>query len=82
VVAGLHILLERLRPGILVLWANDGKINHTDSMRCIELMGKEVLPALREIGDELDLPGPFEAGLPVTRPATPPKELRTALRGI
>ncbi|MCU1374296.1 MAG: hypothetical protein JWO68_1582 [Actinomycetia bacterium] len=79
VVAGLRVLLERLRPGILVLWANDGKISHEDSVRCIELLGQEVLPRLREIADELGLPGPFEAGLPVNRPTVVPPELRLAL---
>ena len=29
-------------------------------MRCLELMDSDVLPALREIGEELELPGPFE----------------------
>jgi alkanesulfonate monooxygenase SsuD/methylene tetrahydromethanopterin reductase-like flavin-dependent oxidoreductase (luciferase family) len=76
VVAGLRTLMERLRPGILVLWANDGKISHEDSKRCIELLGQEVLPAVRQIADELGLPGPFEAGLPVRLPDEPPRELR------
>jgi hypothetical protein len=76
VVAGLRVLMERLRPGILVLWANDGKISHEDSVRCIELLGKEVLPAVREIAAELGLPGPFEAGLTPELPTTVPRELR------
>ena len=29
-------------------------------MRCLELMGQEVLPALREIGEELELTDPFQ----------------------
>ena len=29
-------------------------------MRCLELMGQEVLPALKEIGEELELPDPFQ----------------------
>ena len=53
--------LELLRPGILGVWSNDGTIGHEDSMRCLKLMKDEVIPALREIGKELDLPGPFEA---------------------
>ncbi|HJU29248.1 MAG TPA: LLM class flavin-dependent oxidoreductase, partial [Candidatus Binataceae bacterium] len=52
--------LEILRPGILGMWTNDGTISHKDTMRCLELMKQEVLPAVREMGKELDLPSPFE----------------------
>jgi hypothetical protein len=34
--------------GHLFLWSHDGYMTHEDTVRCIELMGKEVLPALRE----------------------------------
>ncbi len=60
VIAQLREVLANVRPGILGVWTNDGSISHGDTMRCLELLGQEVLPALREIGDELDLPGPFE----------------------
>ncbi len=60
VIAQLREVLASVRPGILGVWTNDGSISHGDTMRCLELMGQEVLPALREIGDELELPGPFE----------------------
>jgi hypothetical protein len=30
------------------MWAHDGHMTHDDTVRCIELLGKEVLPALRE----------------------------------
>jgi alkanesulfonate monooxygenase SsuD/methylene tetrahydromethanopterin reductase-like flavin-dependent oxidoreductase (luciferase family) len=82
VIAGLRTLMERLRFGNLVIWANDGKIGHADSVRCIELLGQEVLPAVREIADELELPGPFEAGLGVRLPETPPAALRTAMPSV
>jgi hypothetical protein len=49
-----------MRPGILAVWTNDGSISHQDTMRCLELMGEEVLPALREIGEELELTDPFQ----------------------
>ncbi len=52
--------LELLRPGILGVWSNDGTIGHQDSMRCLQLMKEEVLPAVAEIGKELGLLGPFE----------------------
>jgi hypothetical protein len=42
------------------MWTNDGTISHQDTMRCLQLMKDEVLPAVRELGRELDLPGPFE----------------------
>lgn len=53
-------VLTELRPGILGIWTNDGTISHKDTMRCLQLMEKEVLPALKEMGKELNLPGPFE----------------------
>jgi hypothetical protein len=53
--------LELLRPGILGVWSNDGSIGHKDSMRSLQLMKEEVIPAVREIAKGLDLPGPFEA---------------------
>ena len=52
--------LEVFRPGILGMWTNDGTIGHDDTMRCLQLMKQEVLPAVREMGNELGLPGPFE----------------------
>ena len=53
-------VLSALRPGILGVWTNDGTISHKDTMRCLQLMEKDVLPALKEMGKELDLQGPFE----------------------
>ena len=35
-------------------------MNHDDAMRSLRLMGQEVIPAVKEIADELELPGPFE----------------------
>ena len=60
VISQLREVLAQMRPGILAVWTNDGTINHEDSMRCLELMGQEVLPALREIGEELELTDPFQ----------------------
>ena len=62
----MRVLIEETRPGILALWGNDGHVSHEDSKRCIELLGNEVLPALREIGDELGLRDPFEASAPLS----------------
>ena len=35
-------------------------MDHDDAMRSLRLMGEEVIPAVREIGEELGLKGPFE----------------------
>ena len=75
VIASLRTILEDTRPSILALWGNDGKVNHDDSMDCIRLMGQEVMPALREIGDELGLNSPFDLDTPVSLAQTPPGEL-------
>ena len=56
----LREVLTNIRPGILGVWTNDGSTSHKDTMRCLELMGQEVLPALREIGEELELTDPFQ----------------------
>jgi alkanesulfonate monooxygenase SsuD/methylene tetrahydromethanopterin reductase-like flavin-dependent oxidoreductase (luciferase family) len=66
VIAKLRHVLEETRPGILALWANDGFMSQADSMTCIRLMGEEVLPALRETAQALDLRDPFEAASPVS----------------
>ncbi len=66
VVKKLRIIMEATRPGIFAFWANDGSVSHQDSLTCIRLLGQEVIPAVREIADELDLKGPFEADAPVS----------------
>jgi alkanesulfonate monooxygenase SsuD/methylene tetrahydromethanopterin reductase-like flavin-dependent oxidoreductase (luciferase family) len=53
-------ILETLRPGVLIFWDGDGAMSHADQMRSLKLMGEEVLPAVREMGDELRLLSPFE----------------------
>ena len=58
----------------MALWGNDGGVSHEDSMRCIELLGKEVMPALRDWGQELGLKSPFEVESPVSLAATPEEE--------
>ena len=49
----------------MAVWAQDGKVPQKDQMRCIELLGKEVFPQVREWAKELDLKSPFEANAPV-----------------
>ena len=58
--------LEATRPSILFLWGNDGKVPHEDAMRCIQLLGEEVIPAVREIGEELGIHDPFDLDSPVS----------------
>ena len=60
VIKKLRDVLSVLRPGILGVWTNDGSISHADTMRCLTLMGQEVLPALRDIGQDLELTDPFQ----------------------
>jgi alkanesulfonate monooxygenase SsuD/methylene tetrahydromethanopterin reductase-like flavin-dependent oxidoreductase (luciferase family) len=60
VIEKLRTVLSAVRPGILGVWTNDGSISHEDSMRCLTLMGQEVLPALRDIAKDLELTDPFQ----------------------
>jgi alkanesulfonate monooxygenase SsuD/methylene tetrahydromethanopterin reductase-like flavin-dependent oxidoreductase (luciferase family) len=48
VIEKLRYVRELLGVGHMCLWAHDGHMTHDDTVRCIELMGKEVLPALRD----------------------------------
>jgi hypothetical protein len=47
VIEKLRYVRDTLGIGHMCLWAHDGYIDHTDAVRCIELLGGEVLPALR-----------------------------------
>jgi hypothetical protein len=67
--------MEATRPGIFAFWGNDGSVSHEDSKRCIELLGREVMPAVRTIAVELDLQSPFDRDVPVSLDATPAAEL-------
>ncbi len=66
-------VLEYLRPGSVFFWDGDGAMSHEDQMRSLRLMGEEVIPAVREMGKELELFGPFEVdpftGKPVDSPS-------------
>ena len=53
-------VLEEVRPGSIIFWDGDGAMSHEDQMRSLKLMGEEVLPAVREMGKELELFSPFE----------------------
>ena len=49
VIEKLTEVLEFLHPGYLHIYGNEGAMPHKDVMRSIELLGKEVIPALHEI---------------------------------
>ena len=48
VIEKLRYVRDLLGVGHMCLWSQDGYMTHDDTVRCIELMGKEVLPALRD----------------------------------
>jgi alkanesulfonate monooxygenase SsuD/methylene tetrahydromethanopterin reductase-like flavin-dependent oxidoreductase (luciferase family) len=52
VIEKLRYVRDVLGVGHMCLWAQDGYMSHADSVRCIELLGQEVLPALR--ADQVD----------------------------
>lgn len=54
------VIMEVLRAGTVVLFSPMGDVSTQDRHRNIELLGAEVLPALRDYADELGLPSPFE----------------------
>ena len=69
-------VLETIRPGTIFFWDGDGAMSHDDQMRSLRLMGSDVIPAVREIGAELGLKGPFESdpGGAAEAPAETPQE--------
>jgi alkanesulfonate monooxygenase SsuD/methylene tetrahydromethanopterin reductase-like flavin-dependent oxidoreductase (luciferase family) len=75
-------VLEYLRPGSIFFWDGDGAMTHEDQMRSLRLMGEEVIPAVREMGRELELFSPFEidpaTGKLVEAPTAEPDAAHTA----
>ena len=47
VIEKMRFVRDELGLGHMCLWAQDGYMSDEDSVRCIELLGREVLPALR-----------------------------------
>jgi alkanesulfonate monooxygenase SsuD/methylene tetrahydromethanopterin reductase-like flavin-dependent oxidoreductase (luciferase family) len=79
VIEKIRQFLERTRSSILMLWGNDGHVSHEDSMRCIRLLGEEVLPAVREIGAELGIHDPVELDSPVSLAAQKAGQLHATI---
>jgi alkanesulfonate monooxygenase SsuD/methylene tetrahydromethanopterin reductase-like flavin-dependent oxidoreductase (luciferase family) len=71
-------VLEYIRPGSIFFWDGDGSMTHDDAMRSLRLMGEEVIPAVREMAKELELPGPFEVDPATGQPveARPPSNVK------
>ena len=53
-------VLETFGPGQIFFWDGDGSMSHEDSMRSLRLMGEEVLPAVKQMGEELGLSDAFQ----------------------
>jgi alkanesulfonate monooxygenase SsuD/methylene tetrahydromethanopterin reductase-like flavin-dependent oxidoreductase (luciferase family) len=47
VIAKLKHVIDVVNPAWLVLWAREGPMSHAAAMRCLELLGKEVIPAIK-----------------------------------
>jgi hypothetical protein len=48
VIEKLKTVIDVVNPAWLVLWAREGPMSHATAMRCLELLGKEVIPAIKE----------------------------------
>lgn len=68
VIPKIRHVLETLRPGTIFFWDGDGAMTHEDSMRSLKLMGSDVLPAVREMAEELDLKSSFEVDTQTNEP--------------
>jgi alkanesulfonate monooxygenase SsuD/methylene tetrahydromethanopterin reductase-like flavin-dependent oxidoreductase (luciferase family) len=75
VIPKIREVLEYVRPGTIFFWDGDGAMTHDDAMRSLRLMGEEVIPAVREIAKELELPGPFEVDPATNKPMEPVPEV-------
>jgi alkanesulfonate monooxygenase SsuD/methylene tetrahydromethanopterin reductase-like flavin-dependent oxidoreductase (luciferase family) len=60
VAAKIKFVLQVLRPGTLFLMASQGDVSHEDRRRSLRLLGREVLPEVREHADSLGLNSMFE----------------------
>ena len=48
VIKKLKHLIDVVDPASLVLWGREGPMSHETAMRCIDLLGQEVIPAIKE----------------------------------
>ena len=47
IIPKLQKVIDVVNPAWLVLWAREGLMSHTAAMRSLELLGKEVVPAIK-----------------------------------
>jgi alkanesulfonate monooxygenase SsuD/methylene tetrahydromethanopterin reductase-like flavin-dependent oxidoreductase (luciferase family) len=82
VLSKIRKILEVLRPGIFGIWIHESgpTMTHADTMRSLRLLGEDVLPAIREIGKELGLVGPYEC-TPGSR-SLAPSGVRNPVTGV
>jgi alkanesulfonate monooxygenase SsuD/methylene tetrahydromethanopterin reductase-like flavin-dependent oxidoreductase (luciferase family) len=59
VIPKLKKVMDVLRPGIFSFWL-DGPVPFPDRQRCLDLLNRDVIPALREHGKKLGLVDPFQ----------------------
>jgi alkanesulfonate monooxygenase SsuD/methylene tetrahydromethanopterin reductase-like flavin-dependent oxidoreductase (luciferase family) len=76
VIRQLRELFATIRPGNVMFWHGDGDISHEEAMRHVKHMKESVLPAIREMSKELELPGAFEVD-PRTGMTLPSQEEHT-----
>ena len=60
VIPKLKTIMRVIRPGSLTAFNVQGVCSDEDRLRCVELLGKEVLPVLREYADSIGLTDSFE----------------------
>ena len=72
-------VLDVLRPGIFSFWL-DGPVPAKDRMRCLELLNRDVIPAMRDYGKQLGLVDPFKRapGSRLLRPGVTPEPVSNA----
>jgi alkanesulfonate monooxygenase SsuD/methylene tetrahydromethanopterin reductase-like flavin-dependent oxidoreductase (luciferase family) len=77
VVRQLREVFSIIRPGNVMFWHGDGDMTHEDAMRHIKYMKEYIIPALREMSDDLELPGAFEVDLGTGPPVATAAEVTT-----
>ena len=76
VIPKLKAIMRVIRPGSLTAFNVQSVCSDEDRLRCVELLGREVLPVLREYAESIGLTDSFqrEPGsvklAPSTRPCT------------
>jgi alkanesulfonate monooxygenase SsuD/methylene tetrahydromethanopterin reductase-like flavin-dependent oxidoreductase (luciferase family) len=60
VIPKIKTLLQVLRPGIFIFFNVQGSVSNTDRLTCVRLLAQEVVPAIREYANEIELLDPEE----------------------